>query len=144
MNHFFMWFVFLNGIYDVLCSMVIILHQCPPLDSWVLFHTTEEIMHKYLHFSVFQDSRSMDPQLKRFLAYWIFTYGVVRINTALHSIYLSPILMYSDQMLASMSYLVEAICFQSEYVFHTPHIVKQNILMLISSCICIWLTLLWV
>jgi len=145
-----MCLVFLNGVYDVLCSMAIILHQWPILSSWYCLHAAEEFIHNYLHFSLFQDSRSMDSQLKRFLAYWIFTYGVIRIHTAMHSIFFSSIhiysslLVYSDEMLASMTYLIEALCFQSENILHDPaQLVTHKFQILISCCICIWLTLLF-
>jgi hypothetical protein len=140
MNDFFTWLVFFNGIYDVSCSAVIILNQCPNPWNWVA--TAEELMHNYLHFSLFQDSRNMNPQAKRFLAYWVFTYGLIRITTALHSLSLSPIFLYSDKMLASLSYLIEALCFETEYALNSMHIIKQKMHVLIVCCICMWWTLL--
>lgn len=77
--------VFINGIYDILCAISILLHQQTiQIKIPVLCE---------LHIKMFIPNQT--PIFERFLAYWNFTYGMIRISN--HS------------LLISYSYYLEAI-----------------------------------
>jgi hypothetical protein len=80
---------FINGIYDILCacSMLKIIN-IPILND--------------LHLSMIRNYKKNNILFERFFAYWIFTYGVMRIS--------------KNNVIISYSYLIEAIFFLNEYV----------------------------
>jgi len=89
----------LNGIYDILCAMAIL----DILDVPVL---------QTLHLSMFL--LPIDELCKRMMAYWIFTYGIIRLCS-------------SDPRVISYSYYIEAafIAYES-LVKKTMHVDKAS------------------
>ena len=78
----------INGIYDIICSLVILkIINIPCLQN--------------IHLSMIKDVNKC-PILERFFAYWIFTYGIIRIN--------------NHYMLTSYFYYIEAAFFMNEYI----------------------------
>ncbi|MBT3409035.1 hypothetical protein HN415_10265 [Candidatus Woesearchaeota archaeon] len=92
----FLYFIFIfNGIYDILCALCILqIINIHHLDNLHL-----DMFHNHLH--VFE---------KRFLAYWIMSYGFMRLS--------------NDHYLICISYLLEAIVFTNEYIYYNQ--VKKN------------------
>ena len=79
-----MYYIYLykiNGIYDILCSLSILV---PSLKVPILSD---------LHLSMFK--RDQDQITKRFVAYWIFTYGCMRMS--------------NDENTIQISYIIESI-----------------------------------
>lgn len=75
---------FLNGIYDVLCAACILnIVKIPILSE--------------LHLSMV---KATNPSLERYFAYWIFTYGVMRLS--------------KNDELISLSYWIEAVFIANE------------------------------
>lgn len=100
--------VFVNGMYDILCAISILLHQQTiQIKIPVLCE---------LHIKMFIPNQT--PIFERFLAYWIFTYGMIRISN--HS------------LLISYSYYLEAIFFFNEYIYHTVD-TKKAFFVIVSS-----------
>jgi hypothetical protein len=76
---------FINGLYDILCAACILnIIDIPVLSE--------------LHLSMIKPEKRND----RYFAYWIFTYGVIRMS--------------GDNKLISYSYFIEALCFFNEYL----------------------------
>ena len=74
---------FINGLYDILCAACILrIIEIPSIHLSMIKATT-------------------NPLVERYLAYWIFTYGVIR--------------MLGDYQLISCSYFIEALFFFNEY-----------------------------
>jgi predicted benzoate:H+ symporter BenE len=101
-----------NGVYDILCALGILLVPNTGIAQ--------------LHTSMF--SLPLDPLARRMLAYWLITYGAIRVaamsrNKTLHS-------------LVVMTYLLEAAAFAAEHLVHdTAH--WQKVAFVSTSCICI-------
>lgn len=75
------YIVIANGIYDIFCGFVILKkHRHEP----------------HLNMFIIQ----LNPDARRFLAYWIITYGVVRL--------------IADLRIASITYIMEAAMFEYE------------------------------
>ena len=86
--------VFVNGVYDVLCFLGIML-SLPLIGS--------------LHTGVFKPEE-LSPLLRRILAYWILTYGVIRIL---------PV--SGDECItaaAALTYFIETFAFECENLAH--------------------------
>ena len=77
------WLFFVNGIYDILCAACIL-------------HIIEI---PSIHLSMIKTETN--PITERYLAYWIFTYGVIRMS--------------GNNQLISCSYFIEALFFFNEY-----------------------------
>jgi len=78
----------INGVYDILCAISILgIVPFPILDE--------------LHLSVLKKNKKEDPLMERFLAYWLFTYGLIRI--------------FGDRRLIAYSYFTEATFFANEW-----------------------------
>jgi hypothetical protein len=77
---------FINGLYDILCAACIL-------------HIIEIPVLSKLHLSMIKTETN--PITERYLAYWIFTYGVVRMS--------------GDYQLIACSYFMEALFFWNEY-----------------------------
>lgn len=101
--------VLLNGIYDIACSLSIL----GILDSPFL---------STIHLKLF--NIHTDDLSKRYLAYWIFTYGMIRIT---HSSNLVP-----------YSYYIEAIFFANEILNGTVHLFSTLFVVVTSIFIGIW------
>ena len=83
------YFIFINGIYDILCAFSI------------LISTSIEIpLFNNIHLNMIKN-KSVELLTKKYLAYWILTYGVMRLY-----IY--------DLNIIIMSYFIEAVCFLNE------------------------------
>jgi hypothetical protein len=97
-----MWIAILlgcNGVYDIVCAANIL---------WAEDKTT---LFARLHLSMFQEGvEKSSPLFQRMLAYWICTYGVMRIAAALMPM---PCML----ALGIVSYFVEAGCFLHELSF---------------------------
>jgi hypothetical protein len=86
----FQQLVIFNGLYDILCVFSILkIINIPILDK--------------LHLSMFIDEPT--EQEKRWIAYWIFTYGCMRISLL-------------NKYLISISYLIESIVIINECFIH--------------------------
>ena len=94
---------FINGIYDILCAACIL----GIVDIPVL---------RELHVAMFIEK---NPTADRFLAYWIFTYGVIR--------------MFGNNMLISTSYFIEALFFFNELA--RKNVYKEKTFFVIGFCI---------
>lgn len=77
-----------NGLYDIVCAVSI-------LGSLPVFSA--------IHASLFQEP--LVPVMARLLAYWILTYGVIRLYCGLVS---------GNKVLAIVSYVIEALCLELE------------------------------
>jgi hypothetical protein len=105
------YIVQINGIYDILCSLCILnIIHIPYLNN--------------LHLSMFKNNE-YDPIFARFLSYWIFTYGIIRV--------------FSNGNLISLSYLIEAIFFINECL-HDTIILSKGIFVIIFSLILSYIT----
>ena len=86
MRNYINLIVKINGIYDILCALTILrIIHIPILDR--------------LHISMITNETT--PIFIRFFAYWIFTYGMIRVICNNH--------------LVTYSYYIEAACFMNEY-----------------------------
>jgi hypothetical protein len=86
--------VWVNGVYDIVCALSILFMP----------HTTLGT----LHLSIF--TCPVEPLTRRILAFWLLTYGSIRVAH----------FKGKTQYLVTVSYLLEAIFFLSEYsVWHT-------------------------
>ena len=99
--------VIFNGLYDILCAFSIVkIINIPILDK--------------LHLSMFIDEPT--EQEKRWIAYWIFTYGCMRVSL-------------QHKYLISISYLIEAIVIFNECIIHKQIYVYNGIIVSIISFI---------
>jgi len=86
-----------NGIYDILCALSIL--------SLIYIPIINE-----LHISMIKDVERNNSLMKRFMAYWIFSYGVMRIYGGYNMNY----------KLIAISYYIEALVFSYEiFVYKT-------------------------
>jgi hypothetical protein len=86
-----------NGIYDILCALSIL--------SLIYIPIINE-----LHISIIKNVERNNPMMKRFMAYWIFSYGVMRIYGGYNMNY----------KLIAISYYIEALVFSYEiFVYKT-------------------------
>lgn len=102
-NRTLKYMIKINGLYDILCALCILrIIYIPYLND--------------LHLSMMKDYspppttqvHTHSPQLfERFLSYWIFTYGVVRLSNSYY--------------IVSYSYYIEAVFFMNEYIHNTVH-----------------------
>jgi len=88
----------LNGIYDILCSVGIVWFSNIPVFSEL----------SELHTGMFsKESDRENPVIRRLLAYWLMTYGMVRLAASLSQT--RPL-----YIVAAMTYFIEAGCFEYE------------------------------
>ena len=94
----------LNGVYDILCAMSILkIIYIPFLDK--------------IHLSMFNNYEN-NPLFERFIAYWIFTYGIIRIT--------------NNHIFISLSYFIEAVFFLHEYIHCSMDTSKTNFVIISS------------
>jgi hypothetical protein len=93
----------INGIYDIICA-ISILKFIPQL--------------RYLHLSIIKNHNYQNVLFERFFAYWIFTYGVIRIH--------------DNYSLISYSYYLEAVFFSHEYMNNSTNN-KKALFVILSS-----------
>ena len=86
--------IFINGIYDIICGLSILLLP----NSYIA----------NIHPLIFNDEYLKNPLLKRLLAYWIITYGFIRISIIIPSL--------TIKILIALSYFIEAYAFTYEYI----------------------------
>ena len=95
-----------NGIYDILCALCILQFiNIPYLGS--------------IHLNMIKNNENNqnNPIFERYYAYWILTYGYMRLTT-------------SDIHFIKMSYYIEALCTINELAF-TNNIVPEKALFVI-------------
>ena len=93
----------INGIYDILCALCILRSiNVPYLND--------------LHLSMMKDHTPLPTTqihthsthlFERFLSYWVFTYGIIRLSNSYY--------------IVSYSYYIEAFFFMNEYMHNTVH-----------------------
>lgn len=114
--------VFMNGVYDILCAF------------GILFQPNILVFSKFakLHPTMFSDEAyQKHPILRRILAYWILTYGLIRIAIIRHDI--------AIDVLVATTYLLEASAFAFEDIAHsTTQRYKVAWVSLTSAFMCIW------
>jgi len=99
----------INGIYDIACALSILrVINVPPLAN--------------LHVGMLKPHIDQSVLFKRFFAYWIFTYGIVRV--------------FGGGQLVTYSYFIEAICFANEYCNGTLHGDKAAFVIISSLIMC--------
>jgi len=99
--------VFINGIYDIICGLSLILNEKNPIK---------------LHLNIFND-KFKNPLQKRLLGYWIFTYGIMRLFT-------------NYEFTIIMSYLIEIFMFYLEgYIYKTCDKLSVNFIIFTSLLI---------
>lgn len=82
--------ILLNGIYDIICAISI------------LWFSNPYNYFSILHPKIFKNKTDFEnPIIRRLLAYWILTYGIIRV--------FSP-----DINIIAMTYFIEAFCFEYE------------------------------
>ena len=95
--------VLLNGIYDILCAISILkIIHIPVLSD--------------LHLSMIKNN-GKNPLFERFFAYWIFTYGIIRI--------------FGNNLLISLSYFIEAAFLLNEYI--NDAVIENKVLFVIVT-----------
>lgn len=99
--------VIFNGLYDILCALCILnIINIPILNK--------------LHLSMFINEPT--DQEKRWIAYWIFTYGIIR-------------LIANNKYLLSISYLIEVIVMLNECFIHKQIYIYNALFVAIISFI---------
>jgi hypothetical protein len=99
-------FIKINGIYDIICALCILKKvNIPILNN--------------LHLSVMKNYSGDNDLFERFYAYWIFTYGIIRLSNNIE--------------LISFSYFIEAIFFINEYTIGTVY--KDTVIFIVISCL---------
>jgi hypothetical protein len=97
-NMLLYYIVKINGIYDIICALSIL--------NFTYFPKL-----RYLHLSMIKKHNYQNNLFERFFAYWIFTYGVIRL--------------YGDDTLISYSYYLESIFFLNEYINNSSYTYKS-------------------
>ena len=102
--------VALNGIYDILCSFSILLLSCC---CWKIPISSHLSM---LHLNMFEkEEHRSNPVIQRILAYWILTYGIVRLAAGIcKDMDSNNNNNISVCILAAITYFIEAFCFLCE------------------------------
>lgn len=106
--------IYMNGLYDILCGISILVS---PYIRIPLFNCIHSNM---------INNESIDILTKNYLAYWILTYGIMRLY-----IY--------DVNILIVSYIIEAVCFSNELYFKRIHKIKGIFTITISLYIAIYL-----
>jgi len=99
-----------NGIYDILCAISILKIVNIPVI-------------KDLHISMLKDNEKNNPLMERFMAYWIFTYGFLRIYSGYYRFY----------KLAAISYFIEAIIITNEYFINKTMLMERSLFVIFFS-----------
>jgi hypothetical protein len=99
-------FIIGNGIYDIICAICILYFPDTPLAR--------------LHPDIFTASDELN---KRLLAYWIFTYGIIRTFS-------------SEKMITCATYLIESFVYLQELHIHYSTDAEKSIFVYVS-CILI-------
>ena len=102
MNNIIKYLIFINGIYDILCALFFI----------------------NFHLNVYKDKNNIN---QRFLAYWIFTYGYIRLFIIFDNKFINYLIF--------LSYFFEAFIYFNELYFYNSNIYYKSICIIISSLI---------
>lgn len=106
------WFVFLNGIYDILCAISILLFSNTPLGK--------------IHLLIFKEN--IHNQINnRLLAYWIITYGCIRLFILQQN--------KTINILIAITYFIEAFVYIYECESHNTTIKYKSVFVLLLSLI---------
>jgi len=102
----------INGIYDILCALSILkMIHIPILET--------------IHLQMFYSDINNDPVFERFLAYWIFTYGILRIRY---------------NVFVPYSYYIEALFVANECLVHETIVFEKGMFVMITSSLLGYLT----
>ena len=102
------YLVKINGVYDILCGMSILnFIYIPFLDN--------------MHLQMFTNNEN-NMIFKRYFAYWIMTYGCIRLS--------------NDLVLVKTSYYIEALFFINE-LYNNVNIKKEKVLFVILTSLMI-------
>lgn len=125
MDIFMDFILVLNGIYDVACAFSILW-----LDRFPGFNVLSS-----LHLAMFEKNEHKEhPVIRRLLAYWIVTYGTVRIAAGLHRD-------AGLDIVGALTYFIEAFCFEHELRFGGTMVRSRVTFVSVLSLalgICIW------
>jgi hypothetical protein len=101
----------INGIYDIISALLL------------LFNHSLSI-----HLNMFINKNNKNNKIiQRFFAYWIFTYGIIRLITGIYNIKI----LY---LIGSLTYFIEALCFKYENIIgNTMDNDKVNFVVILSS-----------
>ena len=108
--------IFLNGIYDILCSLSI------------LFTNN---YFSNIHPNLFKDKENQEnPIIRRFMAYWILTYGSIRLFSGYYQNSKELLL------LSYYSYLIEILAFEYElFISNSLYLYKIKFISIVSIII---------
>ena len=96
-----------NGVYDILCALSILrVVKIPYL------HLDR------IHLSMIKNNNS-NPLFERFLAYWIFTYGIMRLSV--------------NSSIITWSYYLEALFFANELFYYHSVYIDKSLFVIFSS-----------
>ena len=119
----------LNGLYDITCALSI------------LFLTKYRRLGYFskIHMGLFiEENDAQHPILRRFIAYWIMSYGLTRLYAGMMYAYKSP----EVAVFASLTYISESIGFENEANhYDTVHKRSVSLMTIITVIICGLLTL---
>ena len=102
--------IIINGIYDILCAISILKIVNIPVI-------------KDLHLSMLRDNEKNNPMMERFMGYWIFTYGILRIYSGYNKKY----------ELAAISYYIEAVIISNEYFINRTMVMERSMFVIFFS-----------
>jgi len=100
MNNIIKYIIFFNGIYDILCALFFI----------------------NIHLSIYKNKKDIN---NRFLAYWIFTYGYIRLFILFDNKYINFIIF--------LSYFIEAFIYFIEFYYFNSTFYYKSLWIIISS-----------
>jgi hypothetical protein len=104
--------IFINGIYDIICGISILFFP--------------KSFFADIHISIFNEEYKNNDVIKRLIAYWVITQGVIRI-----SIFFEKSLIIKNVI--ALSYIIEAYAFSNEYfLFNTTNYYKTLFIIIIS------------
>jgi hypothetical protein len=104
--------IFINGIYDIICGISILFFP--------------KSFFANIHISIFNEEYKNNDLIKRLIAYWVITQGVIRF-----SIIFENSLIINN--LIALSYLIEAYSFSNEYfLFNTTNYYKTLFIIILS------------
>ena len=105
-------FVKINGIYDILCALSILkIINIPVLEQ--------------IHLQMFHSTINDNIIFERFLAYWIFTYGIIRLKY---------------NFFVPYSYYTKALFIANECLVHKTIVFKKSMFVIITSVLLGYLT----
>ena len=102
------YIVKLNGIYDIICALCILRYIRIPYIGTI-------------HLNMIKNNET-NIIFQRYYAYWILTYGYMRLTA-------------SDINFIKMSYLIEALCTLNELLYYTNDINIHKSLFVIIVCL---------